>query len=58
MNSHGQSLSNGTGAGAVGAEAERVSSSRISSLLASPDCDYLLSPTGNQVGDLSSSFSS
>ncbi|XP_004291331.1 PREDICTED: probable nucleoredoxin 2 [Fragaria vesca subsp. vesca] len=49
VNSHGQALSNGTGAGAVGAEAERVSSSRISSLLASPDRDYLLSPTGNQV---------
>lgn len=52
---HDQALNNGTStAGIVDAEAEsRVSSSRISCLLASKDRDYLLSPSGNQVLSLS-----
>ncbi|KAM1133089.1 hypothetical protein ACFX15_041654 [Malus domestica] len=43
-------VSNGGGGGYGGAAAsDPVSSSRVSSLLASKDRDYLLSPTGNQM---------
>ncbi|XP_009334675.2 probable nucleoredoxin 2 isoform X1 [Pyrus x bretschneideri] len=49
--SHGyEAASNGGGSwGGGGAAADTVSSSRVSSLLASQDRDYLLTPTGNQV---------
>ncbi|TQE07549.1 hypothetical protein C1H46_006869 [Malus baccata] len=51
--SHGSeaAVSNGGGGGGYGgaAASDPVSSSRVSSLLASKDRDYLLSPTGNQV---------